>query len=343
MMKGVVKFARGNGNVELRETAEPTLVPGHVLIRVAACGICGTDLHIFHDEYPTNPPVILGHEMAGTVVDVASDVASVQVGERVTALTYSYTCGTCRFCRSGRINLCPNRRSFGSGVDGAMARWLVVPARNVLALPANVDEVTGAMTEPLACCVRGIVDYANPRPGDVVVISGPGPIGLLSSLVALTTGATIVILGLSTDERRLDIARQIGVHHVLDVQQVDVARYVRDLTGGDGADVVVECAGAEKSAQTCLEVVRRGGSYVQMGLFGSPIRFDLTQVTMREIALAGPFATLPGTWSRTLRLMGEGRLDPRPVLSDELSLEEWAEGFRKAEAKDAGKVVLRPE
>lgn len=341
-MKGVVKFARGNGNVELREMSEPDLKPGHVLVEVTACGICGTDLHILRDEYPTRPPVILGHEMGGHVVEVASDVETARVGDRVTAIPYSYTCGDCRYCRSGRINLCPNRLSFGSGLDGAMARWLVVPARNLYRLPPNVDEVTGALTEPLACCVRGIVDYAGCRPGDVVVVSGPGPIGLFSALVAKATGATVVVLGLAMDEKRLAIARQIGIPHVLDVQETNPASYVRDLTDGAGADVVVECAGAEKSAQTCLELVARGGKYVQVGLYGGPIRFDLTQVAMREVSVAGPFATLPSTWARTIRLLSEGKVDPRPVLTDNLSLDDWSEGFRKAEAKDAGKVVLRP-
>ncbi|HUX85935.1 MAG TPA: zinc-binding dehydrogenase [Chloroflexota bacterium] len=341
-MKGVVKFARGDGNVELRDVAEPELQPGHALIKVAACGICGTDLHILHDEYPTNPPVVLGHEMAGTVVAVASDVTGVSSGERVTALTYSYTCGQCRYCQSGRLNLCPQRRSFGSGVNGAMAPWLIVPARNLYRLPANVDDLTGALTEPLACCVRGILDYAAPKPGDVLVVSGPGPIGLFSAMVAKTTGATVIVLGLNADERRLEIARQIGVDHVVNVQQTDVAAFVRDLTGGAGADVVVECAGAEKSAQTCLDLVARGATYVQMGLFGAPVRFDLTQIAMREVRIAGPFGTLPSSWSRTLRLLGEGRLNPRLVLSDVIPLEGWHEGFGKAEAKDAGKVVLTP-
>lgn len=341
-MKGVVKYARGDGNVELREMPEPELRPGHVLVEVAACGICGTDLHILHDEYPTRPPVILGHEVGGRVVEVASDVESARVGDRVTAIPYSYTCGECRYCRSGRINLCPNRLSFGSGVNGAMARWLAVPARNLFLLPPNVDEIAGALTEPLACCVRGIVDYARPGPGDVVVVSGPGPIGLLSAMVAKTTGATVVVLGLSVDRRRLDLARRIGIAQVLDVQQTDALTYVRELTDGAGADVVVECAGAEKSAQTCLDLVARGGRYVQIGLFGGPVHFDLTQVAMREVSVAGPFATLPSTWSRTLRLLADGLIDPRLVLTETLPLDAWADGFRMAEAKDAGKIVLRP-
>jgi len=341
-MKAVVKYARGDGNVELRDVAEPSLRPGHVLVKVSACGICGTDLHIWHDEYPTTPPVVLGHEMSGVIVDVASDVETAKPGERVTAIPAIYTCGRCRHCRSGRPYLCPERRSFGSGVNGAMAPWLVVPANSLFKLPDSIDDTLGALTEPIACTVRGVLDYGDPKPGDVVVISGPGPIGLLCAQVASLTGATVVVLGLSADERRLAIARQIGIPHVLDIQQTDPLHYLRDLTGGEGADVVVECAGAEKSAQTCLKLARRGARFVQMGLYGRPIQFDLTDLVMREITLAGPFATVPGSWNRTLTLVGSGRLDPRLVVTDQLSLDDWSEGFHRAEAKGAGKILLRP-
>lgn len=342
-MKGVVKFARGDGNVAFLDVADPTPQAGEALIRVEACGICGTDLHILHDEYPTAPPVVLGHEMAGTVIAVGDGVDRARVGERVTALTYSYTCGACRYCRGGRMNLCPQRKSFGSGVHGAMAPYLVVPAKNLYVLPPTVDTLIGAMTEPLACCVRVIGDYAQPAPGDVVVISGPGPIGLLCALVAHSAGATVVLLGLSADERRLELGRRIGIPHVLDVQRTDPAAYLADLTNGEGADIVVECAGAAPSAQSCLRLVRTAGKYVQMGLFGMPVPFDLTRVTMREISVAGPFATLPSSWERTLALLGSGQLDPRPVLTNVVPLTDWAEGFRRAEARDAGKVMLQPD
>ena len=341
-MKGVVKFARGDGNVELREVREPELRPGCVRVEVEACGICGTDLHILHDEYPTNPPVILGHEMSGRVVEVAADVEGVNVGDRVTAYPPSYLCGQCRHCKAGRYYLCPHRRSFGSGVDGAMARYLVVPARNLFALPENVDFHMGAMTEPVACCVRGVLDHGQPRSGDVVVVSGPGPIGLFCAQIARLTGATVVVLGLPTDAPRLEIARKLGVDHVVDVTATDPLKLVRELTDGYGADVVIEAAGAEKSAQTCLELAASGGRYVQMGLYGGPIRFDLTQATVREIVISGPFATQPTHWTRTLRLMEQGRLDPRPVITDVLPLEAWADGFGKASAKTSGKVLLKP-
>src|SRR5215218_4680727 len=157
-MQAVMKVAPGVGNVELREIDEPVPPPGHVVIEVRAAGICGTDLHIYHDEFRTRPPVVIGHEVAGTIAALGSGVECVAIGERVTTETYFSTCGECRFCRAGQPNLCPARMSIGSAVDGAFADWLVVPARNVRPLPDGVDFVGGALTEPLACVVHGALE-----------------------------------------------------------------------------------------------------------------------------------------------------------------------------------------
>ena len=154
-MWALVKYATGPGGMEIRELPDPTLLPGHVIIAVEACGICGTDLHIQAGEYPVDPPVVLGHEFSGRVVEVAPDVTGLKAGQRVTSLVYFTTCGTCRYCQTGQWNLCEKRKSVGSGVNGAFARYVLVPARNVRALPDNVDFISGAVTEPLACCDDG--------------------------------------------------------------------------------------------------------------------------------------------------------------------------------------------
>ena len=138
-MQAVMKTARGEGNVALRELSQPEPGPGQVLLAVRAAGICGTDLHIFHDEYPTQPPVVLGHELAGEVVATGNEVTRVSVRDRVTTETYFHLCGTCRFCRGGQPNLCPERRSIGSGVDGGFAPYVVVPERNVHRLPDTLS------------------------------------------------------------------------------------------------------------------------------------------------------------------------------------------------------------
>src|SRR3712207_1824866 len=202
-MKAVMKVAPGEGNVELREIDEPATPARHVKLAVKYTGICGTDLHIYHDEFRTRPPVVMGHEVAGEVVELGADVACVQVGDRVTTETYFSTCSECRFCRGGRPNLCAERLSIGSGVNGGFTRYLVVPERNLHRLPPNVDFAAGALTEPLACVVHGVLEQAPPMPEDVTVVAGPGAIGLLTLQVLKAAGAHVVMLGTDRDERRL--------------------------------------------------------------------------------------------------------------------------------------------
>ena len=291
-MRGVAKLARGEGNVGLAEFPEPQAGPGQVVIQVEAAGMCGTDLHIYHDEFPIDPPVIMGHEVAGVVAQVGLGVTGMLPGDRVTSETYFSVCGWCTHCRDGFPNLCLQRRSIGSKENGAFTRYLLVPAHNVHHLPDGVDLRTGALTEPLACCVHAL-ELTRVEPGETAVISGPGAIGLMTMQVVKAAGARVVVLGTSADQSRLDMARQLGADLILDVQHSDPASVVQDLTGGLGADVVFECAGAGPSAQTCLELVRRRGRYAQVGLFGKPVLWDLEQVCYKELRVSGSNATVP--------------------------------------------------
>src|SRR5438067_1258567 len=179
-MKAVMKTAPGAGNIEVRDIAEPATPPGHVKIAVKAAGICGTDLHIYYDEYRSFPPVVLGHEVCGEIAEVGSGVERVRVGDRVTSETYASTCGSCRYCREGRVNLCPERRSIGSGANGGFAKYLVVPEHNIHLLPDNVSFEEGALSEPLACVIHSVLERSQVTPGDIAVITGPGAMGLLT-------------------------------------------------------------------------------------------------------------------------------------------------------------------
>lgn len=342
-MEAVVKTARGVGNVELRRVAEPAAGAGQVKIAVRAAGICGTDLHIYHDEFKTTPPVTMGHEVAGVVVEVGAGVERVEPGDRVTSETYFSTCGACRFCRAGQPNLCPQRRSIGSAVDGAFATFLVVPERNVRRLPAGVDFVGGALTEPLACVVHGALELPKVTAGDVAVVSGPGAIGLLTAQVVKAAGATVIVLGTGGDEHRLRLAATLGADHVVDVERMDARTVVEELTGGFGADIVYECAGAGPSAANLLGLVRRKGQYAQIGLFGKPIAWDLDQVCYKELSVTGSNASVPSAWDKALRLMGEGRVRTRELVTDAFPLSAWGKAFARFEARSGVKTVLEPE
>lgn len=340
-MIAVRKLARGPGNVELREVPEPIAGPGQVVLEVAAAGICGTDLHIYLDEFSTNPPVTIGHELAGRVVEVGVGVTGWEAGDRVTSETYFHTCGHCLQCRRGRPNLCAERRSIGSKADGAFARYLLVPAANLHRLPDSLDLDSAALTEPLACTVHGVIDTAQVRAGDRVAISGPGPIGLLALQLARAAGASVVVLGTDADAARLELASQLGAVGTVNVQAGGTVEAALDLLGGH-ADLVIECSGAPPAAQVLLEIVGRGGRYCQMGLYGRPVTLDLDVVCYKELVVTGSNATVPTAWPRALRLLESGLVDARPLITHRFALTEWDEALATVMGKAGVKVLLQP-
>ncbi len=342
-MKAVMKVAPGVGNVEVREIDEPKPPLGHVQIEVKAAGVCGTDIHIYHDEFRSRPPVVMGHEVAGVVSELGEGVSGIGVGDRVTTETYFYTCGSCRYCRGGRPNLCPQRLSIGSAVNGGFTRYLIVPQHNVHRLPENVGFLAGALTEPLACVVHGVLELTQLLPGDLAVVTGPGAIGLLTLQVAKSAGAKVVVLGTTADEERLIAARELGADYAVNVEQENPAGLIAELSGGGGADVVYECSGAGAAAQQLLTLVRRQGQYAQVGLFGKPITWDLEQVCYKELRVTGSNASVPSAWPRALTLMGEDKVRTEPLATGVFPLTEWQQAFETFERRSGLKMVLRPE
>ncbi len=349
-MKAVMKLARGPGNVGVKDIPEPAPAAGQVLVKVAAAGICGTDLHIYHDEFKTQPPVVLGHELSGEVVAVGEDVEGVVPGLRVTTETYFSTCGACRFCRTGHANLCLSRRSIGSAVNGGFTSYVVVPAENVHALPKGLSFEAGALTEPLACVVHGVLSTPTVRPGDVAVIAGPGAIGLLTLQVVKAAGATVVMLGTNADAERLELAKRLGADYALNVENAeakttgqDPEALVRDLTfEGLGADVVYECSGAGPAAAQLLNLVRRRGRYVQIGLFGKAIAWDMDEVCYKELLVTGSNASVPSSWIGALKLLETGAVRTDALITDRFSVTEWREAFGRFESKRGVKLLLTP-
>jgi L-iditol 2-dehydrogenase len=338
-----MKVARGFGNIELRDISEPTPGPGQVKIKVKAAGICGTDLHIYKDEFRSRPPVVLGHEVAGEIVEVAPDVSTVTTGMRVTTETYYSTCGVCMYCRRGQNNLCLNRLSIGSGVNGGFTSYVIVPARNIHALPEAVDFQAGALTEPLACVVHGVLNTPTVAPGDVAVIAGPGAIGLLTLQVVKAAGAVVVMLGTNADAQRLKLARDLGADHVVNVQQESPDELIADITQeGLGADVVYECSGAGPAAEQLLRLVRRRGRYVQIGLFGKPVQWDLDQLCYKELTATGSNASVPSAWDKALKLLDQGIVRTAPLITDIFPVDQWEQAFQTFEAKSGVKTLLTP-
>ncbi len=343
-MKAVRKLAPGFGHVDYVDVAKPELTRGYVTLQVEAAGICGTDLHIHDGEYASQPPVTMGHEVSGTVFEVGEGVTGWRPGDRVTTETFFSVCGRCRYCRGGQPNLCPERHSIGSGANGGFARYLMVPASNLHLLPNEVSFAAGALTEPLACCVHA-VQRAGVVVGDVVLVSGPGPIGLLCVQLARIAGAHVVVTGTDADAIRLKKAAALGAHTVLNTQHdpEKLRPVVGELTDGAGFDVVMECAGAPASAASCLAFVRRGGRYAQLGLYGKTIPIDLDAVCFKELTATGTFAQIPSAWQTAIRLMASGQVSTESLISEMVPLSQWDRAFDSLRRKNAIKICLFPD
>ena len=342
-MRAVVKYARGDGFVELREVEDPPPGPDQVKVEVRAAGLCGSDLHIYHDtiKYQIRTPVVMGHEFSGVVVAkgecVGDDIA---VGDRVTGEPSIYICGTCDYCLSGHYNLCADRKVMGYWHDGSFAPYC--NATFIHKLPDAVSFEAGALTELLACCVHSVIEQSSVTAGDLVAVIGPGPVGLFSALVAMAGGATVLMCGTSRDVERLRLAEELGVAHTVDVEAVDPVTRARDLTGGYGADVVVECAGAARAVDLALEMVRKRGSVCQMGLPGHPLEIDFEKVAYKELQVSGGIGQRRTAWKRALRFMAGGQIDVERLVSHHLPLEEWQAGFEMMERQEGLKILLRP-
>lgn len=341
-MKSIVKTSPGEGNIRLVDMPEPQPGPKDVKIKVEYAGICGTDIHISHDEFPTRPPVILGHEFSGVIVEIGSDVTKYKVGDRVVAENSWQTCGVCYLCRSGRDTLCPERITVGLHQNGVFAKYVLYKEHLLHKIPENVDMLSAALTEPLACVVHGILENSRINTGDVVVVTGPGPIGLLAAQVAESQGAVVVLVGTSADENRLTIAKDLGIDYIVNVEQGNSGDLIDSLTQKQGADVILECSGNESAAQMGLDLVKKLGIFTQIGLYGKPIRLDFDKINFKELKIFGCLAQTNYSYRRSLKLLSENKVNTKKLVSHILPLEEWEEGFKIAELKKGMKVVLKP-
>lgn len=343
-MKAVVKTRPEPGNVEYTDMPDPQAGPGQVVIEVRNAGVCGTDIHIFKSEYVIKPPVILGHELCGTIVETGPGVTRLKVGDRVTVNpSAGRLCGKCRYCQVGAPFFCIDRAAVGSGMNGGFAKYCGVRQEIVIPLPANLDFEAGALCEPFACAVQAVIELTTINPGDVVAVSGPGPIGLMCAMLAKGQGAHVVLLGTANDAGRMALSKSLGVDATVNVSAEDPREIIKQLTQGYGADAVLECAGAPASGAMCLDLVRKMGRYTQVGIFGAPLQIDLDKVVLKQVRFQGSICHTWETWERTMRLLGDGAFDLRPLISNRLPLSRWNEAFQGVINKTETKVLLHPE
>lgn len=342
-MKALVKYAAGEGNVEIRDVPQPVCGEHQVKLQVEACGICGTDLHVYHDTFRNFPPVILGHEFAGHVVETGRAVAGVSLGDRYCVLgATAVTCGRCAYCRQGQFMFCRERRGMGHGVNGAFTKEVVVRPDQLYRLPDNLPTELGALVEPLAAAVHAVCEISSVRPGDVALVSGPGPIGMLCLLLLVSQGIPTVVAGTSHDLARLNLARRLGAIAAIDVTQQDLGETIRAHTNGMGVDLALECAGAAASARSCLDNLRPLGSYTQVGHFGAKVELNFDHVAFKQLIVRGSVGYTAQTWSRTIRILERGALPIAEIITHRLPLARWHDAFDLCERKEALKVLLSP-
>jgi L-iditol 2-dehydrogenase len=331
-MKGVAKLAPGPGHVAYADRPDVVAGPGEVVIEVLAAGICGTDLHIEAGEYPSVPPVTMGHEFCGVVAELGNGVDPAWLGARVTSETFYSTCGHCRWCRSGRPSICAERRSVGTHVDGAFAPRVRIPVRNLHRVPEALSDVAAAICEPLACVCNSLSDSPSIDAGDEVLVIGPGAIGLLAAQVARANGGRVHVRGTAHDEARLALARALGFETSTADQPF----------AGEAPDVVVECSGAERGIAAGLETVARGGLIVQMGIRGAPVTVPFDQICFKELRVRSGFAANPVAWLRAMRLLREGAIELEPMITEAVELADFERAFARSRAADGVKFVLVP-
>ncbi len=326
------------GTIELTELRDPTWAPNEVVVRVATCGICGTDRAIFRGEARSTQPVVLGHEFSGQVVEVGPEVRSLRVGDRV-AVDPNVVDGTCFYCRRGESNLCSGLTPLGITRPGGFAEFAAVPATNAYPLPERVSVEVGALVEPLACCVRGI-DQAAISLGDIVAVLGAGPIGCLLVQLARLRGAG-TILAVEPDSSRRGHALAAGADQVCAPEDASAA--LAELRDPGTADVVIEASGRAQAAERSISLVRRGGTVLLFGVYPEQDRISVNpfRVNEDELRIVGSLNN-PNTHQRAIDLLASRRVNVDGLITHRLGLERLRDAMVRENFPSAGKITVDP-
>ena len=343
-MKALVKFAPGDGNLEIREVKEPLCGKDQIRLEIGFCGVCGTDIHVLHDTFRNYPPVILGHEFAGTVVEVGKDVEGIFEGDRGAVLgATAVTCGQCEYCLSGNFIFCANRRGMGHGVNGAFARYVVIRPDQFFRVPEHLPMEEAALSEPFAAAIQAVNERTDVRLGDTVLISGPGPIGLLCLKLLVAQGIKTIVAGAEGDDIRLQAAHQFGAFATVDVTKQNLLKTVHELTSGVGVDVAFECSGHEQSVRACLLALRPMGRYTQVGICGREVQFPIDQIFYKQLHVTGSVCYTVRTWKRMMNIFAQGKIRLGDLVSAKVPISEWQRAFDLCTSRTGLKVLMYPE
>ncbi len=337
----VVNYSEEPQSVELREVERPEAGPTDVILAVQAVGVCGSDLHQWTSQHswPVNYPVVLGHEFGGSIVELGREVKGWSEGELVVSETAAVIDENSPLTRQGLYNLDPTRKGFGYGVNGAMTSFVKVPARCLHRVPAGLAMEEAALTEPCCVAYNAVINNGSIKPGDRVIVMGPGPIGILCAAMARLAGAEVALVGLERDQARLEIAaKAYGCQAIIG----DGSTWAKERDGL-GCDGVIDAAGASASLKAALEWVRPNGWISKVGWGPQPLNFSLDPLVQKNIRLQGSFSHNYPIWERVLALLASGQLDVKPITGGIWNLESWHEPFEKMHRGEIVKAVLKPE
>lgn len=343
-MSAVIKTVPQPG-AEWKTMPIPRPGPREVLVKVLAASICGTDLHIYEwNEWAAHrvkTPQIMGHELAGEVVEVGREVSSVRVGDFVTAETH-ITCGQCVQCRTGRREICRHLKIVGVDTDGSFADYMVLPETNAWKNPSSIPPEVAAIQEPLGNAIDTVL--VEDTAGKTCVVVGCGPVGCLAVAVARVSGATSVI-ATDINNYRLHLAEQMGATHILNPNDIDVEEEVLKLTHGDGVDVICEMSGNVGALRQSFRMLAPGGRISLLGLYGGPQTLDLNDdVILRGIRVFGITGRkMFGTWYKAARFLESGMIDPTSLITHRLPLREYQKAMDIMKSGNSGKVILFPD
>jgi threonine dehydrogenase-like Zn-dependent dehydrogenase len=332
--------------LELKDVERPTIGPNDVLVRVAACGICGSDVHGYDGSSGRRqPPIIMGHEAAGTIAEVGSAVDRARVGDRVT-FDSTISCGRCQACERGQVNLCVHRRVLGVSCGdyrqhGAFAEFVAVPQNILYPLPNELPFEHAAMIEPVSVAVHA-VDRLRVKPSERAVVVGSGMIGLFV-IQALRVAGCREVIAIDLDDQRLKIADELGATHTINSSQTDAVAAVRELTGGEGTNISVEVVGNGAALATAIACTCRGGRIGLIGNLAAEVPFPLQAVVTRELTLVGNCSSA-GEYPRAIELVANKSIRVEPLINAIAPLAEGAKWFERLYGREAGlmKVILQP-
>ncbi len=343
-MKAVIKAKPGPG-AELVDIEKPVPGPDQVLVKVLATSICGTDLHIYEwNEWAQarikNLPQVMGHELCGEVLELGKNVKNVKKGNIISAETH-IACGHCYLCHTGNAHICVNGKIFGVDVNGVFAEYAVVPGANAWILDEKIPKDFASVMEPLGNAVHTVL--AGEITGNTVLVTGCGPIGVMSVAVSRICGATKVI-ATELNDYRIQLAKKVGADLVINPKKENVVEKVLKETDGLGIDVVLEMSGNPIAIKQAFESLRPGGRFSILGIPDKPMEIDLGKdIVFKYITVQGINGRLMfSTWHKTSRFLSSGRLDLEPIITHRFRLEEFEKGMELMQSGNCGKILLYP-